>query len=156
LRSGRLQPFDDDIRTACAADPQDAAFDPQMFYMPQTPDTQEAVEKARQAQVAAVEAFAAYAVAKVGKDPSATVQQKQAAVITYLEQLPTLVNAVRGLMGKSPASAVHDRPDASDPVRAIAALRPKMEFGRRQSSRDRKSFYPKSFYSDRMEVNLGQ
>src|SRR5438477_567377 len=65
-----------------------------------------AVAKARQAQVAAVEAFAAYAVAKVGKDPAATLQEKQAAVIAYLVQVPTLLNAVRGLMGKSPAGAV--------------------------------------------------
>ena len=86
--------------------PQDPAFDPRTFYLPQTRDAQQAVEKARQVQVAAVEAFAAYAVAKVGKDKTATLQEKQAAVIGYLVQFPTLLNAVRGLMGKSPVGAV--------------------------------------------------
>src|ERR1051326_6777449 len=83
--------FDADIRHACAADPQDPAFDPAKFYLPQTRDAQQAVEKARQAQVAAVEAFAAYAVAKVGRDKEVSVQEKQAAVLEYLEQLPTLL-----------------------------------------------------------------
>ncbi|HEY2497213.1 MAG TPA: hypothetical protein VGK24_09095 [Candidatus Angelobacter sp.] len=115
--------FDADIRHDCAADPQDAAFDPQTFYLPQTREAQQAVEKARQAQVAAVEAFAAYAVAKVAKDSTATVQEKQAAVIGYLAQFPTLLSAVRGLMGKQPVSVV--RPVmVRDPVMAIAALRP--------------------------------
>jgi hypothetical protein len=117
--------FDADIRHACAGDPQDTAFDPRVFYVPQTREAQQAVEKARQIQVAAVEAFAAYAVAKVGKDPAATLQEKQAAVIGYLVQLPTLVNAVRGLMGKSPVGAVRGAPDR-DPVRAIAGLKPAM------------------------------
>jgi hypothetical protein len=116
--------FDADIRSSCAADPQDAAFDPQVFYLPQTHDAQQAVEKARQIQVTAVEAFAAYAVAKVGKDPTATVQAKQAAVTTYLGQLPTLLNAVRTLMGKSTASAGRKVPEIGDPVRAIAELKP--------------------------------
>ena len=93
--------FDGDIRHACAADPLDAAFVPAKFYLPQTRDAQQAVEKARQVQVAAVEAFAAYATAKVGKDKKATIEEKQAAVAEYLQQLPTLVNAIRGLMGKS-------------------------------------------------------
>ena len=105
------------------ADPQDAAFDPQTFYLPQTREAQQAVEKARQAQVAAVEAFAAYAVVKVAKDNTATVQQKQAAVIGYLAQFPALLSAVRGLMGKPPVSRV--RPVMlRDPVMAIAALKP--------------------------------
>jgi hypothetical protein len=119
--------FDTDIRHACAGDSQnatqDASVDPQTFYLPQTREAQQAVEKARQAQVATVEAFAAYAVAKVAKDPSATVQEKQAAVIGYLAQFPALLNAVRGLMGKQPVSVV--RPVmVHDPVMAIAALRP--------------------------------
>src|SRR5579859_4582078 len=95
--------FDADIRHACAANPQDPAFDPAKFYLPQTREAQQAVEKARQAQVAAVEAFAAYAVAKLGKDKNASVQEKQAAVVGYLVQLPALVNAVRTLMGAKPA-----------------------------------------------------
>ena len=66
--------FDADIRHACAADPDDAAFDPRTFYLPQTRAAQQAVEKARQVQIVAVEAFAAYAVAKVGRDKTATVQ----------------------------------------------------------------------------------
>lgn len=114
--------FDADIRHGCADDPQDPAFDPRVFYVPQTREAQQAVEKARQIQVAAVEAFAAYAVAKVGKDKTATLQEKQAAVIGYLVQFPTLLNAVRGLMGKSPAGA--GRLPDRDPVRAIAALKP--------------------------------
>ena len=117
--------FDADIRHACAADPQDATFDPQKFYLPQTRDAQQAVEKARQAQVATVEAFAAYAVAKVGKDKTVTIAEKQAAVVEYLQQLPALVNAVRGLMGQSPAGAA--RVVAGDPMRAIAELRPGLQ-----------------------------
>jgi hypothetical protein len=120
--------FDADIRHACAADPEDPAFDPRTFYLPQTRDAQQAVEKARQIQVAAVEAFAAYAVAKVGKDKTATVQEKQAAVIALLEQFPVLLNAVRGLMGKSPVGAARDVPDARDPLLAIARLKPSWGF----------------------------
>jgi hypothetical protein len=116
--------FDADIRSSCAANPQDAAFDPQTFYIPQTGAAQQAVEKARQIQVAAVEAFAAYAVAKVGKSDTATLQAKEAAVITYLNQLPALVSAVRGLMGKSTVGTVSKLPESGDPVRAIAALKP--------------------------------
>jgi len=125
--------FDADIRHACAGDSKDAAqdpaFDPKVFYLPQTRDAQQAIEKARQAQVAAVEAFAAYAVAKVAKDPTATLQEKQAAVIGYLVQFPTLLEAVRGLMGKKPASRVNPPVQENDPVAAIAALRPALEFG---------------------------
>jgi hypothetical protein len=130
--------FDADIRHACAADPEDPAFNPQAFYLPQTRDAQQAVEKARQVQVAAVEAFAVYAVAKVGKDPAATLQEKQAAVIAYLVQFPTLLNAVRGLMGKSPLGVVRfpvelENPDLKNSgaaIAAIGALRPAMELHR--------------------------
>lgn len=115
--------FDADIRHACAGDPEDAAFDPQAFYLPQTREAQQAVEKARQAQIAAVDAFAAYAVAKVTKNKSATLQEKQAAVVGLLEQFPALLNAVRGLMGKKPVGAVA-MPDVRDPVAAVAALKP--------------------------------
>lgn len=121
--------FDADIRQACAAGSQDAAqdtaFDAQTFYLPQTREAQQAVEKARQMQIAAVDAFAAYAVAKVAKDKSATVQEKQAAVVGLLEQFPALMNAVRGLMGKKPVG-VAMKPDARDPVAAIGALKPVM------------------------------
>src|ERR1700760_3006426 len=119
--------FDADIKSSCAADPQDAAFDPTIFYLPQTHDAQQAVEKARAIQVAAVEAFSAYAVAKVAKDPAATVQAKQAAVSAYLVQLPTLLSAVRTLMGKSTAGAVRQMPAGRDPVQAIAALKPQQQ-----------------------------
>jgi hypothetical protein len=119
--------FDADIRHACVGDPenatQDAAFDPQAFYLPQTREAQQAVEKARQAQIAAVDAFAAYAVAKVAKDKSATLQEKQAAVVGLLEQFPALLTVVRGLMGKKPVSEII-RPDVRDPVLAIVALKP--------------------------------
>ena len=81
------------------------------------------MEKARQVQVAAVEAFAAYAVAKVGKDKAATLQEKQAAVIVYLEQFPASLSSVRGLMGKKPVGAA-EMPDVRDPVTAVAALKP--------------------------------
>lgn len=120
--------FDADIQHACATGSQDAAqaaFDPQTFYLPQTREAQQAVEKARQAQIAAVDAFAAYAVAKVAKDNSATLQEKQAAVVGLLEQFPSLLNAVRGLMGKKPVGMV-GKPDERDPVAAIATLRPAM------------------------------
>jgi hypothetical protein len=120
--------FDADIRHACAADPQDTAFDPQTFYLPQTRDAQQAVEKARQVQVAAVDAFAAYAVAKVAKDKSTMLQEKQAAVVGLLEQFPALLNAVRGLMGKKPAGEVK-WPDVRDPVAAVAALKPAIFLG---------------------------
>jgi hypothetical protein len=120
--------FDADIRHACAVGSQDisqdAGFDPHAFYLPQTREAQQAVEKARQVQIAAVDAFAAYAVAKVAKDKSATLQQKQVAVVGLMEQFPGLLNAVRGLMGKKPLGAVA-LPDLRDPVvAAIAALKP--------------------------------
>jgi hypothetical protein len=115
--------FDADIRHACAADPQDPAFDPAKFYLPQTHDAQQAVEKARQIQVATVEAFAAYAVAKVGKEKTVSIEEKQAAVMAYLQQLPALVSAVRTLMGKGQVSAVRGVA-VQDPMRAISALQP--------------------------------
>jgi hypothetical protein len=118
--------FDADIRHACAADPQDPAFDPTKFYLPQTRDAQQAVEKARQAQVAAVEAFAAYAVARIGKDKTVSVQQKQAAVLEYLQQLPSLVGAVRALMGQSQAGGPGPQPDCRGPLASIAALQPSL------------------------------
>jgi hypothetical protein len=121
--------FDADIRRVCAGDAaRDPGFDAKVFYLPQTREAQQAIEKARQAQVAAVEAFAAYAVAKVAKDRTATLQEKQAAVIGYLVQFPTLLGAVRGLMGKKPASAVRPAVDADNPLAAIAALRPAADF----------------------------
>jgi hypothetical protein len=119
--------FDADIRQTCAADPQDPSFDSTKFYLPQTHDAQQAVEKARQAQVIAVEAFAAYAVAKVGKDPAATLQEKQAAVVGYLAQLPALVSALRTLMSNTPASDLRAPVAIDRPLAAIAALRPAME-----------------------------
>jgi hypothetical protein len=119
--------FDADILHACGGDSenatQDAAFDPQVFYLPQTREAQQAVEKARQVQIAAVDAFAAYAVTKVAKDKSATLQEKQAAVVGLLEQFPGLLNAVRGLMGKKPVSELK-QPVDPDPLLAIAALKP--------------------------------
>jgi len=119
--------FDADIRHACAGDlqdgTQDATFDPRVFYLPQTREAQQAVEKARQAQIAAVDAFAAYAVAKVAKDKSATLQEKQAAVVGLLKQFPALLNAVRGLMGKKAVGAV-GLADVRDPMAAIASLKP--------------------------------
>jgi hypothetical protein len=98
--------FDADIRNACSAKPGDAAFDPRTFYIPQTRDAQQAIEKARQAQTGCVEAFEAYAVAKVGKDTTVSLADKEAAVTGYLTQLPTLLNAVRALIGKPAASAL--------------------------------------------------
>jgi hypothetical protein len=122
--------FDADIRQACAADPQDPAFDPAQFYLPQTREAQGAVEKARQTQVAAVEAFAAYATAKVGKDPTASLAEKQAAVIDYVQQLPALVNAIRVFMGKNQVgtSALAVYPDR--PLAAIKALNPSLALRR--------------------------
>ena len=123
--------FDADIRHLCAADPQDPAFDAKVFYLPQTRDAQQAIEKARQVQVAAVEAFSAYAVAKVAKDKTASLQVKQAAVIGYMAQFPTLLEAVRALMGKRPVSYARPPGDAAagNPLTAIAALRPRLDFG---------------------------
>lgn len=116
--------FDADIRHACAADPEDPAFVPAKFYLPQTRDAQQAVEKARQAQVAAVEAFSAYAVAKLGRDKTVSVAQKQAAVLGYLAQLPALLHAVRTLMGTNQAERSAPATDGQDVRAAIAALLP--------------------------------
>lgn len=116
--------FDADIRHACAANPGDPAFDPTQFYIPQTRDAQQAIEKARQVQIACVEAFEGYAIAKVGKDKTVPLADKQAVIVSYLAQLPALLNAVRSLIGK-PAPKGAARPSAwSDPIAAIAALRP--------------------------------
>jgi len=90
--------FDADIRHACTTSPDDPAFDPAQFYLPQTRVAQQAIEKARQVQVACVEAFAGYAVAKVAKDKSATIADKQSLVAGYLAQLPALLDAVRALL----------------------------------------------------------
>jgi hypothetical protein len=90
--------FDADIRHACTVNPDDPAFDPAQFYLPQTREAQQAIEKARQVQVACVEAFAGYAVARVTKDKSATLADKQAAVAGYLAQLPALLDAVKALL----------------------------------------------------------
>ncbi|HJT54162.1 MAG TPA: hypothetical protein VJ848_09955 [Candidatus Angelobacter sp.] len=97
--------FDADIRHACSADPDDPSFVPANFYLPQTREAQQAIEKARQVQTACVEAFAGYAVAKVAKDGSASVAQKQAAVATYLAQLPALLDAVRSLLPQAKKAA---------------------------------------------------
>ncbi len=113
--------FDADIRHACASNPADPAFDPSRFYIAQTRDAQQAIEKARQTQIACVEAFEGYAVAKVGKDKTVPLADKQAAVVAYLAQLPALLNSVRALIGKPVAQApspVHDV------MRAIVALEP--------------------------------
>jgi hypothetical protein len=115
--------FDADIQHACFAAPDNPANDPTKFYLPQTRDAQQAIEKARQVQVACVEAFQGYAVAKVGKDKSIPLAQKQAVVTSYLAQLPALVNALRALMGATPAARLQ-QPDVADPVRAITQLRP--------------------------------
>ena len=98
--------FDADIRHACAANPDDPAFEPATFYLPQTQETQQAIEKARQVQVAAVEAFEAYAVAKLAKDKTAPLVERQTAVAGYLRQLPALLNAVRALMARPPQGRV--------------------------------------------------
>ncbi len=98
--------FDGDIRHACAADPNDPHFDPAALYLPQTRETQQLIEKARQVQIASVDAFQAYAVAKVAHSNSATIAEKQAAVISSLQQLPALLSAIRALTGKTPGPAV--------------------------------------------------
>jgi len=115
--------FDADIQHACFATPDNPANDPTKFYLPQTRDVQQAIEKARQIQVACVEAFQGYAVAKVGKDKSIPLAQKQAVVASYLAQLPALINAVRALMGTAPAARLR-QPDLGNPVRALAQLKP--------------------------------
>ena len=112
--------FDADIRHACAANPDDPAFDPATFYLPQTREAQQAIEKARQVQVAAVEAFEAYAVAKLAKDRTVPLAEKQATVTTCLQQLPALLSAVRELMGKPPQA--HLVPPEKNPVDALPAL----------------------------------
>jgi hypothetical protein len=66
----------------------------------------------------------------VAKDKAATLQEKQAAVIGYLARFPTLLEAVRGLMGKKPASVVRLPVDEHSPLAAIAALRPTLDLGR--------------------------
>ncbi len=120
--------FDADIRHACTTQPEDPAFDPKTFYPPQTREAQQMIEKARQVQVACVEAFAGYAVAKVAKDKHSDIAEKQAAVVSYLEQLPVLVDAVRALMGKSPQSQTSfERRDFSNPLAAVLALRSNYE-----------------------------
>jgi hypothetical protein len=119
--------FDADIRNACSAKPGDPAFDPSTFYIPQTRDAQQAIEKARQAQIAGVEAFEAYAVAKVGKDSTVSLADKEAAVTSYLTQLPALLNAVRALIGKpAPVGVPHPAAGrlALKPQEAVASLQP--------------------------------
>ncbi|HST79749.1 MAG TPA: hypothetical protein VLN58_14780, partial [Verrucomicrobiae bacterium] len=90
--------FDADIRHACSANPNEPSFVPANFYLPKTHDAQQAIEKARQVQTACVEAFAGYAVAKVAKNSSTSVAEKQASVASYLVQLPALLDAVRSFL----------------------------------------------------------
>ena len=116
---------DADIRQACAANPDDPAFDPAKFYIQQTRGAQQAIETARQAQIACVEAFEGYAVAKLGKDKTVSLPEKQAAVAGYLAQLPALFNAVRALVGAAPANIRAVRPGRwSNPSGAISLLKP--------------------------------
>jgi hypothetical protein len=109
--------FDADIRHACAADPNDPAFDPSRFYIAQTREAQQAIEKARQVQIACVQAFEGYAVAKLGKDATVSLPAKQATVAGYLAQLPVLLNAVRALIGATP------RPSTSMPISDLMRFR---------------------------------
>jgi hypothetical protein len=97
--------FDADIRHACSANPDDPGFVPANFYLPQTREAQQAIEKARQVQTACVEAFAGYAVAKVAKDSSTSIAEKQAAVASYLAQLPALLDAVRSFLPQQTKAA---------------------------------------------------
>ena len=118
--------FDADIRHACTANPEDPAFDPKQFYLPQTREAQQAIEKARQVQVVCVEAFAGYAVAKVAKDNSASIAEKQAAVAGYLAQLPALLEAVRAFLPQRGKIGVVGGPEShsqtiESSVRALAA-----------------------------------
>ena len=116
---------DADIRNACAADPNDPTFNPTEYYIAQTREAQQTIETARQTQIACVEAFEGYAVAKLGKDPTVSLASKQTAVANYLAQLPTLLNAVRTLLGAGPAASTSmAAPPATraEVLRAIAAL----------------------------------
>jgi hypothetical protein len=99
---------DDGIRHVCAANSNDVSFTPSSFYIAETREAQQAIDDARQAQIACVEAFEAYAVAKVGQDKTVSLQDKTAAVVTYLAQLPALLNAVRALMGAAPTATSPD------------------------------------------------
>lgn len=97
--------FDADIRHACSANPDDPSFVPANFYLPQTRAAQQAIEKARQVQAACVETFAGYAVAKVAKDSSSSIAEKQAAVASYLAQLPALLDVVRSFLPQQAKAA---------------------------------------------------
>ncbi|HKT52027.1 MAG TPA: hypothetical protein VJV96_17125 [Candidatus Angelobacter sp.] len=115
--------FDADIRHACSANPDDPSFVPANFYLPQTREAQQAIEKARQVQTACVEAFAGYAVAKVAKDSSASIVEKQAAVDSYLAQLPALLDAVRSFLPQTvkpagSAAAAGTQVDEGSPERS--------------------------------------
>lgn len=132
--------FDADIRHACSANPGDPGFDPEQFYLPQTRAAQQAIEKARQVQSACVEAFAGYAVAKVAKDKSATIAEKQAQVVAYLAQLPALLETVRNLLpqkasaGSKPASG-SGSVGTAPPVSRLFAPAGVMELARPGSAR---------------------
>ncbi|HEY6308688.1 MAG TPA: hypothetical protein VI488_19780 [Candidatus Angelobacter sp.] len=135
--------FDADIRNACAATPGDPAFDPSKFYIPQTRDAQQAIEKARQAQIAGVEAFEAYAIAKVGKDKTVSLADKEAAVAGYVAQLPALLNAVRALVGTPvPSASRKNLRNQSDALAVIAALRPSADGWKSPLSKLRHSWFP--------------
>lgn len=151
--------FDADIRAACAADPNDPAFDPTKFYIAQTRDAQQAIEKARQVQIAGVEAFEGYAVAKVGQDKTVSLSAKQAAVAGYLAQLPALFDAVRVLIGATPAPAAPPGSAAAFPTlksirpadvrRVVVSLDPNKSVLRSPDHQITRS-------SDSPEVSLGQ
>jgi hypothetical protein len=50
--------------------------------------------------------------------------------MTYLQQLPALVNAIRVLMGKSPVGASASAAERDHPLAAIAELKPSLELRR--------------------------
>jgi hypothetical protein len=146
--------FDGDIRKACSTNPSDAAFNPSTFYIPQTRDAQQAIEKARQAQTACVEAFAAYATAKVGKDSTVSLADKEAAVTSSLAQLPALLNAIRALIGKPAAAGTAPPPPAVG--RSVLRLRTALASLQPVAAPLRSPDYPITRSPDSSEVSHGQ
>jgi hypothetical protein len=111
------------ITKACQASPNTAGFDATAFYVPQTAEAKEYIEKARAAQTTIVEAFESYAVAKVGKDPTVSLSDKQALITNLLTQLPTILAAIHTLGGKSPTSGVYPPIDLHDTASTAKTVR---------------------------------
>ena len=76
-----------------------AAVDYNAGVLPQTRTVHDLIEKARLAQKTAVDAFSAYAVVKVAKEPQATIEEKQQAVLNAVAAVSQVIVDIKAIKG---------------------------------------------------------